>query len=60
MIDEPPLGYRIDSLDPSLDPDQRAQLQQQIDWWMESQRGAAAEERRLMRQLNEFGLRIWP
>ena len=43
----------------AFEADQRAQVQQRIDWWVQSQRDVEAEYRRLMRELNPTGLKIW-
>ena len=39
--------------------DPRAQAQRRIDTWVQSQRDLEAEYRRLMRELNPTGLKIW-
>ena len=43
----------------AFESDRRAQTQQRIDWWVECQRDVEAEYRRLMRELNPTGLKIW-
>ena len=43
----------------AFENDRRAQIQQRIDHWMECQRDVGAEYRRMMRELNPTGLKIW-
>jgi hypothetical protein len=52
-------GKRMRDEVAEFEADQRAQAQAQLDHWWQSKLDLEAEHRRMMRQLNEFGLKIW-
>jgi hypothetical protein len=52
-------GKRMRDEVAEFEADKCAQAQQQLDWWWQNKLDAAAEERRMMKELNPVGLKVW-
>jgi hypothetical protein len=53
------IGKRMRDEVAEFEADKRAQAQQQLDWWWQNRLDLEAEHRRMMKELNPTGLKIW-